>query len=296
METYQGDMQRLRYAFVEFLQRLPFYGLAVVCLDDPNVRAILPQLSKPVVTYGTFKEADIQAADITQRGPVTHFKVLNAGRDGWLEVQLNLPGKHNALNALAAIAIARELGIPEPAVCQALQRFQGVDRRLQLRGTLCIGGATVTLMDDYAHHPTEIAATLKAIRAGWPGQRLVIAFQPHRYTRTRDLFEDFAAVLSEVDALLLLEVYPAREQPISGADGRALARAVRLRGKVDPVFVSQPADLIDTLPRIVREGDLLLTLGAGDIASMVSRLLALFQSGAQENQPPRVDLRGATGP
>jgi len=296
METYGGDMQRLRHAFVEFLQRLPFYGLAVVCLDDPNVRAILPHLSKPIVSYGTSKEADIQAADITQSGPMTHFKVLNSGRDSWLDVQLNLPGKHNVLNALAAIAIARELGIPEPAVCQALRRFQGVDRRLQLRGQLCIGGATVTLIDDYAHHPTEIAATLKAIRAGWPGQRLVIAFQPHRYTRTRDLFEDFAAVLSEVDALLLLEVYPACEQPIAGADGRALARAVRLRGKVDPVFVSHPAELIDTLPRMVREGDLLVTLGAGDIASMVSRLVTLFETGAQENQSPRVGMRGAKGP
>ncbi|MGH8653188.1 MAG: UDP-N-acetylmuramate--L-alanine ligase [Gammaproteobacteria bacterium] len=296
MEAYEGDMQRLRRAFVEFLQRLPFYGLAVVCLDDPNVRAILPDLFKPIVTYGTSTEADIQAADITQRGQVTHFKVLNSGRDDWLDVQLNLPGKHNALNALAAIAIARELGIPEPAVCQALKRFQGIDRRLQLRGNLCIGGATVTLIDDYAHHPTEIAATLQAIRAGWPGQRLIVAFQPHRYTRTRDLFEDFAAVLSEVDALLLLEVYPACEQPIPGADGRTLARAIRLRGKVDPVFVSEPAELIDTLPRIVRDGDLLLTLGAGDIASMVSRLLALFDPGAQEKQPPRVRMRGTNGP
>ncbi|MGH8473167.1 MAG: glutamate ligase domain-containing protein, partial [Gammaproteobacteria bacterium] len=161
---------------------------------------------------------------------------------------------------------------------------------------LCIGGATVTLMDDYAHHPTEIAATLKAIRAGWPGQRLIVAFQPHRYTRTRDLFEDFAAVLSEVDALLLLEIYPACEQPIPGADGRTLARAIRLRGKVDPVFVSEPAELIDTLPRIVREGDLLLTLGAGDIASMVSRLLALFGAGAHEQRPPRVGMRGTNGP
>ena len=276
METYGGDPERLQAAFVEFLQRLPFYGLAVVCSDDPVARGMIDRVGRPVVTYGTDERADLRACDITQEAMVTRFRVAAPGQPDWLQVSLNLPGRHNVLNALAAIAVARELEVGDAAILKGLAEFQGIARRFQVAGEMQVGQAHVLMIDDYGHHPTEIAATVAAVRAGWPGRRLVVVFQPHRYSRTRDLFEDFARVLSEVDALLLLEVYPAGERPIAGADGRALARAIRVRGQVDPVFVEEPGALTDALPAVLRNDDVLLVMGAGSVGAIVSRLQEQF--------------------
>jgi UDP-N-acetylmuramate--alanine ligase len=273
METYDGDPARLRAAFLEFLHRLPFYGLAVLCLDDPAVRGMLPEVSRPIITYGTCDDADLQAHSIVHKGIVTQFSVAHGAEKEWLRVTLNLPGRHNVLNALAAIAVAHELEVAPPAILKGLAEFQGIGRRFQVHGEIFINGASVTLVDDYGHHPTEIAATLAALRAGWPGKRIVVAFQPHRYTRTRDLLDDFARVLAPVDALLLLEVYAAGERPIVGADGRALARAIRNRAQVDPIFLGDPAELQSALSNVVRDGDALLILGAGNIGGVVQRLV-----------------------
>ncbi|MGQ0657047.1 MAG: UDP-N-acetylmuramate--L-alanine ligase [Chromatiales bacterium] len=273
METYDGDPGRLRAAFLEFLQRLPFYGLAVMCTDDPVVRGLLAEVGRPTVNYGTGQSADLRAHAISQSGLVTQFSVARGSDPEWLRVTLNLPGRHNVLNALAAIAVAHELEVPAAAILKGLAEFQGIGRRFQLHGEIDVRGKRVLLVDDYGHHPTEIAATLEALRAGWPGRRVVVAFQPHRYTRTRDLFEDFARVLSAADALLLLEVYAAGEHLIAGADGRALARAIRNRGKVDPIFVADPAELSAALPNVLRDGDALVVLGAGNIGGAVQRLL-----------------------
>jgi UDP-N-acetylmuramate--alanine ligase len=271
METYGGDFGRLRQTFIEFLHQLPFYGLAVVCLDDPVIAELLPQLPRPSLTYGLAKEADVRAMDIRHQQAVTHFKVVS--RDGAeLEVSLNLAGRHNVLNALAAIAVARELGVEDAAIQRALQGFEGIGRRFQLYGEIPTTAGRILMIDDYGHHPQEIAATMEAIRAGWPQRRLVMAFQPHRYTRTRDLFEDFVKTLSEVDVLVLLDVYPAGEEPIAAADGRALSRAIRSRGQVDPIFVDGVTDLPAVLRGVLREGDVLLTLGAGDIGTAAAKL------------------------
>ncbi|HTT09147.1 MAG TPA: UDP-N-acetylmuramate--L-alanine ligase [Gammaproteobacteria bacterium] len=278
METYGGDPQRLRAAFLEFLHRLPFYGLAVLCMDDPVVRGMLDEVGRPVVTYGTDPRADIRAGDIQQQGMMTRFSVVRPGEAQWLSVALNLPGRHNVLNALAAIAVARELNVSDAALLKGLREFQGISRRFQNVGELKIGKARVTLIDDYGHHPTEMAATLAALRAGWPGRRVVMVFQPHRYTRTRDLLDDFARVLSEVDQLLLLDVYAAGEPPLPGADSRALARALRARGKVDPILVAAPAEVPALLPGIMRDGDVLLVQGAGNIGATVVRLQEQFAS------------------
>jgi UDP-N-acetylmuramate--alanine ligase len=255
------------------LHRLPFYGLAVLCLDDPAVRGMLPEVSRPIITYGTCDDADLQAHSIVHKGIVTQFSVAHGAEKEWLRVTLNLPGRHNVLNALAAIAVAHELEVAPPAILKGLAEFQGIGRRFQVHGEIFINGASVTLVDDYGHHPTEIAATLAALRAGWPGKRIVVAFQPHRYTRTRDLLDDFARVLAPVDALLLLEVYAAGERPIVGADGRALARAIRNRAQVDPIFLGDPAELQSALSNVVRDGDALLILGAGNIGGVVQRLV-----------------------
>ncbi|MBU6510290.1 MAG: UDP-N-acetylmuramate--L-alanine ligase, partial [Gammaproteobacteria bacterium] len=270
--TYQGDFSRLRATFVEFLQHLPFYGLAVLCLDDAEVRGILPQVARPMLTYGTGESADFRASDIRRDGRKTHFKAWKPGERKPLDVMLNLAGRHNVLNALAAMVVAQDLGVADDAVLKALAGFQGVGRRFQIHGEIATAKGQVLLVDDYGHHPRELAATLQAAREGWPGRRLVVAFQPHRYTRTRDLFEDFAEVLSQADALLLLEVYPAGEAPIAGADGRALARSIRNRGRVDPVFVAQTQDLPEALCSVLKDGDLLLTLGAGDIGALAAEL------------------------
>lgn len=274
METYGGDFSRLRHAFVEFLHHLPFYGLAVLCMDDPGVRDVLSEITRPVFTYGLDDRADLWAEEIRQEGTQTHFQVLRREDRAKLAITLNLPGRHNVLNALAAIAVAHEIGVTDDAISVALTSFDGIGRRFQLYGEFITPVGKVLLIDDYGHHPREMAATIAAIRGGWPARRIVVAFQPHRYTRTRDLFEDFAAVLTEVDAVILTEVYSAGEAHIPGADGRTLSRAVRSRGYVDPVFVEHVADLPAALEGILREGDILLTLGAGDIGGIAAILAA----------------------
>ena len=270
LETYGGDFGRLRATFLEFLQRLPFYGLAVLCADDPVVAGLLTEAGRPVVTYG-LDRADVRAVDIRATPGGTEFTVVTA--EGARErVRLALPGRHNVQNALAAIVTARELGVGFPAIRKALAGFEGVGRRCESHGELRIGGRKVLLVDDYGHHPREIAATFEALRSAWPRRRLVVAFQPHRYTRTRDLFDDFCEVLSSADALLLTEVYPAGEARIPHYDGRALARGIRERGAVSPVFVRGVDAIPAALPGVLRDGDLLLTLGAGDIGALPARL------------------------
>ncbi|QKT03046.1 UDP-N-acetylmuramate--L-alanine ligase [Ectothiorhodospiraceae bacterium 2226] len=280
MATYGGDFGRLRQTFVEFLHHLPFYGLAVLCTDNAVVRAMIPEVSRPVLTYGFNGEADWLAEDVRQEGARTYFRARRSDGSAALDIALNLPGRHNVLNALASIAVAHELGVADADVQRALAGFQGIGRRFQVYGELDTPAGRVLYVDDYGHHPTEIAATLAAVRAGWPDRRLVLAFQPHRYTRTRDLFEDFTAVLSTPDVLLLVDVYAAGEAPIPVADGRTLARAIRARGKVDPVFVPRAGDLPQTLLGVLREGDVLLTLGAGDIGAIAAQLPGKLTGGA----------------
>jgi UDP-N-acetylmuramate--alanine ligase len=284
METYDGDFDRLRQTFVDFLHRLPFYGLAVLCIDDENVRALLPSVSRPLLTYGFDDSADVRAEDVRQEGTTTRFTVRRAGREP-LEVALSLPGRHNVLNALAAVAVASALEIPDAAVRHALDGFAGIARRLQVHGVLRVGECEVLVVDDYAHHPRELEATLEAARGAWPRRRIVAVFQPHRYTRTRDLFEDFTRVLSEADALVLLEVYPAGEAPLVGADGRALAGAVRARGRVNPVFVAEPSQVPEALEGMVEDRDVILTLGAGDVGTVPARLAERWRSTAAEPRP-----------
>jgi UDP-N-acetylmuramate--alanine ligase len=272
METYQHEFARLKQAFMQFLQNLPFYGSAILCADDPHVREILPFVSKPVITYGFAGDAMLRATELVHAGGAMRFKALREGAPP-LEASLNLPGAHNVLNALAAIAVGRELGVADGAILKALAEFRGVGRRFQRCGEAPLaGGGRFTLVDDYAHHPAEISATLAAARGAFPGRRIVLAFQPHRYTRTRDLFEDFVKVLSGADALLLAEVYPAGEAPIVAADGRSLARAVRVAGKVEPVFVEDVAQLAAAIRRVARDGDVVLTVGAGSIANVPAQL------------------------
>ncbi len=273
MDTYGGDFEVLKRTFVEFLHHLPFYGLAVLCVDDPVVTELLPQVSRPVLTYGTRSDADVRAEAIEQVGHRTRFDVRRRDREAVLAVELNLPGRHNVLNALAAIAVAGELGIDDAAIQRGLSEFQGIGRRFQIQGEVTVNGGQVLVVDDYGHHPRELAAVIEAARQGWPQRRLVVAFQPHRFTRTRDLFEDFAEVLAGVDVLLLLEVYAAGERPIPGADSRALCRAIRARGVVDPIFVSGPEELPMVLTGVLHDGDLLLTLGAGDIGAKAAQLV-----------------------
>lgn len=264
--AYGGDVERLRHTFVEFIHNLPFYGLAVVCLDDPGVQSILPLLHRATLTYGFSPEADVRVENWVRDGLRSRFTVVRPGAAP-LPVILNLPGRHNVLNALAAIAIACDLELDDAACQTALAGFEGVDRRLQVLGEISLAGKRALLVDDYGHHPTEIAATLEAVRQAWPERRLVVVFQPHRYTRTRDLIDDFAEVLSAADRLLVTEVYAAGEAPIPGADGRAICRAIRSRGQIEPVFVPQLEDLDELLTGVVQPGDVVLTLGAGSIGS-----------------------------
>jgi UDP-N-acetylmuramate--alanine ligase len=269
--TYDGDLERLRHTFVEFIHNLPFYGLVVVCLDDPGVQAILPQVHRAVLSYGFSPEADVRVEQVVREGIQSSFNVLRPGRPP-LPITLNLPGRHNVQNALAAIALAHELELEDSAVQRALRGFQGVDRRLQVLGEARFGKARVLMVDDYGHHPTEISATVEAARQAWPGRRLVVAFQPHRYTRTRDLLDDFAEALSAPDRLLVTEVYAAGETPIAGADGRAICRAVRSRGQVEPVFIPHLDELAELLTSVVADGDVVLTLGAGNIGTVAHQL------------------------
>jgi UDP-N-acetylmuramate--alanine ligase len=282
LQTYDHSMEKLRRAFVDFVQRLPFYGVAVLCADDPNVRAIVPALTKSVLTYGLAPDARVRALDVTACGARTRFRVARAnggGMAGGFEVTLNLPGVHNVRNALAAIAVGAELGVPDERIAHALAEFKGVGRRFQIHGPVRLaGGGSFTLVDDYGHHPAEMAATLQAARSAFPGRRIVLAFQPHRYTRTRDCFEDFVNVLSTADALVLTEVYPAGEAPIVAADGRALARAVRVKGRVEPVFVDNVADLPKAILALARDGDVVLTMGAGSIGSVAPQLAQRVRS------------------
>ena len=272
MSTYDGDLGRLRAGFIEFLHNLPFYGLAVVCTDDPGVNEIIGDIGRTVLTYGLNDDADLRAQNIRFDGGLTKFDVIRSGDQPPLEISLGLPGLHNVRNALAAIAVADELQVNDEAVVKALQEFEGIDRRFQILGEVETAGGKVLLVDDYGHHPTEIAATLAAARSGWPDKRVVLVFQPHRYTRTRDLLDDFAQVLSDADVLILLDVFAAGEAPIAGADGRAIARAVRSRGSVEPVFVETLEALEPVLNDVLVEGDLVLTMGAGDIGTFAAEL------------------------
>jgi UDP-N-acetylmuramate--alanine ligase len=272
METYQHDFARLKQAFVSFLQNLPFYGSAILCADDANVREILPLVSKPVVTYGFAADAMVRAEQLAHAAGTMRFTVLREKRPA-LTATLNLPGEHNVQNALAAIAVATELGVADAAILKALAEFRGVGRRFQRYGEVALaGGGTFTLIDDYGHHPAEMAATLAGARGAFPGRRIVLAFQPHRYTRTRDLFEDFVRVLSTADAVVLAEVYAAGEPAIVAADGRSLARAVRVAGKVEPVFVEDIGQMAAAILRVARADDVVVSMGAGSIANVPAQL------------------------
>jgi len=264
LENYDGDFARVKAAFSEFLHRLPFYGLAVLCVDDPEVRELAQSMPRHLVTYGFAEDAEVRAEDVSQVGAQTRFMLRLNGLPP-RPITLNLPGRHNVQNALAAAAVGLQLGVGIDAIASALEQFQGVGRRFNLLGELEFPRGRALLVDDYGHHPAELAAVFAAARAGWPDRRLVVAFQPHRYSRTRDLLDEFAAVLAGVDALVLTEVYPAGETPIPGADGKALARAIRSRGRVDPVLAAHPRELRDLLPDLLQDGDLLILLGAGDI-------------------------------
>lgn len=272
LPTYGGDFSRLKQTFVEFLHHLPFYGLAVVCVDDKEVRSLLPEITRPIIRYGIDFDADVRASNIRYQGSKTTFDVLLPDAESTIEMTLNMPGRHNVLNALAAICVAYELGVSSQYMQTALAKFEGIGRRMHMYGEVKITQGAVMIVDDYAHHPTEVAATLSATKNAWPEKRLVAIFQPHRYTRTRDLFEDFSQVLSDCDVLLMTEVYAAGEEPIAGADGRALCAAIRARGKVNPIFVEDVEKLGDDLQSILQDGDLVLTMGAGSIGRVASQL------------------------
>jgi UDP-N-acetylmuramate--alanine ligase len=270
--THGGDFARLCDSFVSFLHNLPFYGLAVLCQDDEHLRGILPRVGRPVVTYGLGDGADVRATDVRRERLRTLFNVTRPGRAAPLAVTLNMAGLHNVRNALAAIAVATELEVDDAAIVRALAGFQGIERRMQWLGTVQTAAGSIDIVDDYGHHPTEIAATLDGLRQAWPGRRLVLAFQPHRYTRTRDLLDDFAGVLGNFDVLLVTEVYAAGEAPIKGADGRAICRAVRSRGKLEPVFVNRVEYLATALRDVLRDGDVVVTMGAGHIGAVAHGL------------------------
>ena len=280
LENYGGDFARVQEAFSEFLHRLPFYGLAVLCIDDEEVARLAAGMPRHVMTYGFSPQADVRAEDVEQHGATMRF-MLCLPDGSRTPATLALPGRHNVQNALAAATVGWQLGVPATAIAAALEKFQGIGRRFNLLAELRTPqGATVQLVDDYGHHPRELAAVFAAARGGWPDRRLVVAFQPHRYTRTRDQFDDFAGVLSEADALVLTEVYPAGEAPIAGADAKALARAIRARGRIDPVVVNGVAELAGVLPDVLQDGDLLLVMGAGDIGHAAQQLAAQGFEGA----------------
>ena len=286
LATHDGDFERLKQSFVDFLHNLPFYGLAVVCADDPVAKSLVPRIARPFVTYGIESDADVRAVNIVREGVQTRFDVQRRGSAQPLSVKLNLPGVHNVLNSLAAIAVAKELDVSDTAIQSALASFHGVDRRLQQYGDVQIAAGRVTLIDDYGHHPTELAATLEAIRQGWPDRRILLAFQPHRYSRTRDLLDDFARVLSSVDALIVTEVYAAGEAPIVGADGKAICRAVRSHGRVEPVFIEKIEELPRALNQIARDGDVIVTMGAGSVGSAAAELPAALAALSVERRQP----------
>ena len=273
METYQGDFEKMKATYLEFCHNLPFYGVAVVCIDDAVVRELIPQIGRFVITYGFSEDADYVISDFGQTGTQSHFVITD--KNGVAsQIELNLAGRHNALNATAAFAVAKDEGIATAAILAALKKFEGIGRRFQQYGEFDTGRGKVLLVDDYGHHPSEVAATLAAARSAWPDRRIVMAYQPHRYTRTRDLYEDFAKVLSSVDLLLLLEVYAAGEAAIPGADSRSLCRSIRARGQLDPIYVATPADLPAALADVLQDGDVVMTQGAGNIGALAKQLAA----------------------
>ncbi|WP_183326532.1 UDP-N-acetylmuramate--L-alanine ligase [Halomonas cerina] len=274
MTTYGGDFERLKSTFVEFLHNLPFYGLAILCLDDANVRGLLGRVHRQFVTYGFSEDADYRIQGFEQQGGEVHFTALRPDGLAPLSVRLAMPGRHNALNALAAIAVASDAGLEDDAILRGLANFAGVGRRFQVQGTYAApgGAGEVMLVDDYGHHPREVEVVIQAVRDGWPDRRLVMVYQPHRFSRTRDLYEDFVRVLAGVDVLLLLDVYSAGESPIPGADGRTLAGSIRQRGEVDPIFVQDKSELPGLLAKVLRPGDILITQGAGDVGGIALRL------------------------
>ncbi|OCL24568.1 MULTISPECIES: UDP-N-acetylmuramate--L-alanine ligase [unclassified Gilliamella] len=281
MDTYQGNVENLKQTFISFLRNLPFYGLAIMCYDDPFNRDLLPIVGRKIITYGFSEEADVVIKNYRQEQGISYYTVCRPNHED-LQIELNAPGKHNALNSAAAIIAATEDGIDDESIIHALAKFAGTSRRFDLLGVFPhVNGSDIMMVDDYGHHPSEVNATIQAARNGWPDRRLVMLFQPHRYTRTRDLFDDFAQVLSQVDALVMLDVYSAGEQPIAGADSRSLCRSIRNRGKVDPIYVSD----LDLLPEIMQEllqgGDLLLTQGAGSVGR-IARQLASAQLYSKE--------------
>jgi UDP-N-acetylmuramate--alanine ligase len=285
MSTYEGDFNKLKKTFVEFLHNLPFYGLAVMCVDDPIVREILPQVARPTMTYGFGEDADVRAINVRQQGMLTFFTVLRTGCEP-LDVSVNMPGNHSVLNALATIAIATDEGISDQAIVQGLSGFQGVGRRFQVYGELPVDGGSVMLVDDYGHHPREVAAVIKAVRGGWPERRLVMVYQPHRFSRTRDLYEDFVQVLADTNVLLLMEVYPAGEEPIPGADSKHLCHSIRQRGQLDPIYIERGVELAPLIKPLLRAGDILLCQGAGDIGGLAPQLLqsALFATAGESKE------------
>lgn len=276
LPTYGGDFNRLKQTFIEFLHHLPFYGLAVVCVDDDEVRSMLPEINRPVIRYGIEFDADVCASNIVYSGSQSRFDVMLPDVDQPLSITLNMPGRHNILNALAAICVAHELGVDGDAIQRSLSEFAGIGRRMHMYGEVALSASdetsSITLIDDYAHHPTEVAATLDGVKQGWPDKRCVVVFQPHRYTRTRDLFEDFSQVLADADVLILSEVFAAGEEVIAGADGRSLCAAIRARGKVNPIFIEDIEDVHEALKTIVQKDDLVLTLGAGSIGRVAATL------------------------
>ncbi|GFZ78805.1 UDP-N-acetylmuramate--L-alanine ligase [Pseudohongiella nitratireducens] len=274
MGSYDNDFEKMKRYYIEFLHNLPFYGLAVLCIDDPVVREIMPRISRPIITYGFSEDADYQIKDWKQKRQNTSFVVKRPDGLPDLSISLSIPGRHNALNATAAIAVATDEGISDQAIGDALVQFEGVGRRFDIQGEFPVnGGGKVLLLDDYGHHPSEVAATINALRQGWPDARVVMIYQPHRYSRTKDLYDDFVQVLSDVDVLLMLEVYAAGESPIPGADARSLCRSIRMRGKVDPVLVRENDDVVSVLQDLVADGDIVITQGAGSVGALARQIV-----------------------
>lgn len=273
MSTYDGDFDKLKEAYIQFLHNVPFYGLVVVCLEDAHLCSIFPAINRQMITYGFSAEADVRAIDIIKLGSQTSFTVQRKGKAD-LHISQQMPGDHNVLNALAVIAVATDEGVSDRDIVDGLNEFAGVGRRFQINGEFATERGQILLVDDYGHHPRELRVTFDAIRTGWPQRRLVVLFQPHRFSRTRDLYEDFVEVLSQVDVLLLLDVYAAGEEPVASADGRSLCRSIRQRGRVDPIFIEDQQSIFSVLPDVLQDGDILLTQGAGDVGQLSTQIAA----------------------
>ena len=280
--NYNNDFNVLKNTFIEFLHQLPFYGLAVICIDDQEAKSIIPKITRPVITYGFSQDADVKAIDFSQNKKEISFKTILPGQKEYLSIKLNLPGKHNALNALAAITIAAEIGIPFDVIQRGLESFQGVGRRFEVLGKFNLSFGQIMVVDDYGHHPREVKSVIESARLGWPNNRLVMVYQPHRYSRTKDLFEDFSSILSEVDILLMLDIYSAGEEPLPGADSRSLCSNIRKRGKVEPIFIESTTKLYPTLRRILKDGDIVLMQGAGDVSNIAKKIVKKFEKEVQE--------------